>query len=809
MSAGRDDRQPHGLQIRAPLLWLAALALIRSIHAAEPDRDDPAAELASFKLPLGFEANLFASEKDGVAKPIQIRWDTRGRLWVIQSTTYPQLVPGEEPNDKVLILEDTDGDGRADKTTVFADGLMIPTGLEIAPVGSVISHQSSVNGGRADAPSPPITDHRSPITFPSAAYIGEGTKLWLMTDTDGDGKADKKEVVLRGFGTGDNHQNINSFRWSPGGELFFSQGLHAHARIETPHGIVPLDEAGFWRFRPREQRLDSFYGGPAEPQNPWGFVWTDWGQMLMVAGNNGGVYWPLPEMIRGVRYGKRDQIWVNARGRKCSGPDIVGTAHLPPEWQGRFISGGYINNAVWTMAIEDDGAGFKLTDREPLITSTHGSFRPVDVKIGPDGAIYICDWYNPIIGHYQASFRHPDRDKAHGRIWRVTYKDRPLVKPPKIAGASLEELFENLKSGERWVREQTRREIASRPQSAAWKLRDIWGSHFDPAAPENDRIAMEMSWVFETHGVLDPLPYELAASQNPDVRARAAEISQRLLENFGSDLRDEWRTLVDLAGNRHPRVRTGAVVAAGNIRSDGSLAIVVRAANPFGDKFLDLAARSAVASLTTAEKPLNGEDASGWDPEWRERLDELRRPPGSPKLAKPSVVKITPIVTATGKLRATPEFVAGLMREVRENGDAKHGAEVFRRAELACTACHSIADQGGKIGPPLDTIGSGQPLDFIMGATLEPQREIKESYEAMQLTAKDGRTAIGYIAARDPSGTTIRDPATGAETKFAAADIAEQKQLGSFMPAGLVDNLPRADLRDLFRYLSELGKPKP
>ena len=211
---------------------------------------------------------------------------------------------------------------------------------------------------------------------------------------------------------------------------------------------------GFWRFRPREQRLDAFYGGPADPQNPWGFVWTDWGQMLMVAGNNGGIYWPLPEMIRGHRNGKRDQIWVNARGRKTSGPDIVGTAHLPPEWQGRFITGGYINNAVWALAIEDDGARLQARPiREPLLTSTHGSFRPVDVKIGPDGAIYLCDWYNPIIGHYQASFRHPDRDKTHGRIWRITYKGRPLVKPPKIAGAPLAELFENLKSGERWVRE--------------------------------------------------------------------------------------------------------------------------------------------------------------------------------------------------------------------------------------------------------------------------------------------------------------------------------------------------------------------
>ena len=360
---------------------------------------------------------------------------------------------------------------------------------------------------------------------PSACYVGEGTKLLLLTDTDGDGHADKKEVVLRGFGTGDNHQNINSFRWSPGGELFFSQGLHAHARVETAYGIVPLDEAGFWRYRPREGRLDSFYGGPAEPQNPWGFVWTDWGQPLMCAGNNGGIYWPLPEMIRGYRYGRRDQIWENARGRKSSGPDIVGTAHLPPEWQGVFLTGGYINNAVWAMDLHDDGAGFKLTDREPLVTSTHGSFRCVDVKIGPDGAIYLCDWYNPIIGHYQASFRHPDRDKTHGRIWRITYKDRPLVKPPKIAGAKLEELFENLTSGERWVREMTRLELMGRKTEEVVPTLRKWVYKLGSDDPAIDHVRLEALHIFEAHDV----PEETLAlwlfsptftAKEPNARAR-------------------------------------------------------------------------------------------------------------------------------------------------------------------------------------------------------------------------------------------------------------------------------------------------
>ncbi|MDB6150460.1 MAG: Membrane-bound dehydrogenase domain protein, partial [Chthoniobacter sp.] len=788
---------------------------------------------------------------------------------------------------------------RADKTTVFADGLMIPTGLEIAPtsgtqIGSTAESAKDAEGRRGEGdkgeeasssissaplpnPSASLFNPSAPLAVnTSAAYIGEGSKLWLMTDTDGDGRADKKEIVLRGFGTGDNHQNINSFRWSPGGELFFSQGLHAFARIETPHGIVPLDEAGFWRFRPREHRLDSFYGGPADPQNPWGFVWTDWGQMLMVAGNNGGIFWPLPEMIRGHRYGKRDQIWVNARGRKTSGPDIVGTAHLPPEWQGRFITGGYINNAVWSMAIDDDGAGFKLTDREPLITSTHTSFRPVDVKIGPDGAIYICDWYNPIIGHYQASFRHPDRDKTHGRIWRVTYKARPLVKPPQIAGAALAELFENLRSNERWVREQTRRELAGRPSSEVipalrkWWPQGILGSTRDPrvlsgdpagessqtreapnspaalqglpaspgsdafpaASPETarglartpqhdaftERTLLEVIGVFESHETPDKaLIGRVMASSDARVAAYGFGVLARWAERM-MPVAKVANTIPTILANatmqmedaHEARLRLAAIIAEANLPSRSAVIAILQTPNPTRDRFVELAARSAISALKQHADELLGEPETVFGPALRERLAELRRPPGT---AKPSATaatgKITPAVPATGKLRATPELLAELVREVKEKGDAKRGAEVYRRAELACTTCHSIADQGGKIGPPLDNIGSGQPLDFIIGATLEPQREIKESYEAMQLTAKDGRTAIGYIAARDPTGTTIREPATGAETKFAASDIAEQKQLGSFMPAGLVDNLPRADLRDLFRYLSELGKPQP
>jgi putative heme-binding domain-containing protein len=351
-----------------------------------------------------------------------------------------------------------------------------------------------------------------------------------------------------------------------------------------------------------------------------------------------------------------------------------------------------------------------------------------------------------------------------------------------------------------------------------------WGNAMG-TRQEDEHVWFEALSVLEAHDTPATSWFRmLSMAKSRDLRAYTAPVIGRWIKNGSDDLDlvDEyWR----LSRDNDSRVRCAAILAAGNIsptwlldalslagfdpegvldptkrprESDPESIANKRRSN--GDKFLMLAVRAA----TDLFRP-----SVGTDPEWKRILSQLQSPPGSPKSAPSakSADNISATVPATGKLRATPEFVAALVKEVRESGDAKHGGEVFRRAELACTACHSIADQGGKIGPPLDTIGSGQPVDFIIGATLEPQREIKESYEALQLTAKDGRTALGYVAARDPQQTTLRDPATGTETKFATGDIKEQKQLGSFMPAALVDNLSREDLRDLFRYLSELGKP--
>jgi putative heme-binding domain-containing protein len=160
-------------------------------------------------------------------------------------------------------------------------------------------------------------------------------------------------------------------------------------------------------------------------------------------------------------------------------------------------------------------------------------------------------------------------------------------------------------------------------------------------------------------------------------------------------------------------------------------------------------------------------------------------------------------------LRLSDSEVKELVAEVRAQGDPGRGEAVFRRADLNCLACHTVAGEGGKIGPDLSGIGTGQPVDFIIGAVLTPNKEIKEGYQAIEVTTKEGEVYQGYKLRSDPNELVLRDVLQNQEIHLGQRAIQKQTDRGSLMPNGLVDNLTRAELRDLFRYLSELGKPKP
>ena len=535
---------------------LHSVLLAQSVQKPEADIT-PEGEMATFEMDDDFEVNLFADESDGVANPIAIRFDPRGRLWVLCTWAYPQLEPDDVPDDKLLILEDTDGDGRADKKTVFADKLDMPTGFALG------------HGG---------------------VYLGEGTDLVHLKDTDGDDRADTREVLFTGFGTGDTHQNINSFAWSPGGELMFCQGLHTFSRVETPWGIERLDENGFWRLRPRRRDLNAFYGGSGA--NPWGIAYDRWGAPLIKSGSGAMISEMLANMVHSGRWQRPDDI--GSTPIKSMIITYADSPHLPEEMRDDVLIAGYFGHLIDRMQITPDGSGHRAVNLDPVLRSEHRGFRPVDIQIGPDGAIYVSDWYNPIIGHYQASFRHPDRDKDHGRIWRITAKDRPLAKIPDFLAMDTVALCRELASPVRFHRETAKRLLSELEAEEVHVALHGWLASLDPNDPEYENHLYEALGVYEDHELVHPgLLQQLLAAKHPKLRSYAVRVVGRWADRLADPLAILEETITD----PHPRVRLETIVAASEVPSARAMGIAARALEAPMDRFQNHALAECTAVL--------------------------------------------------------------------------------------------------------------------------------------------------------------------------------------------------------------------
>jgi putative heme-binding domain-containing protein len=472
---------------------LSLISLLVVVTPASAQRDarvpdpDPELERKTFVLPDGFEVNLFAADPM-LAKPIQMNFDPQGRLWVVSSEVYPQIKPGQVVNDRVLILEDTDGDGKADKTTVFADGLLIPTG--VAPG----------DGG---------------------AYVADSTDLVHFSDPDPKtGKARKKRIVLSGFGTEDTHHIIHTFRWGPDGMLYFNQSVYIHSHIETPHGVRHLNAGGVWQFRPETVELGVFARGF---WNPWGTQFDRWGQTFATDGANGeGINILMPgAAYPAAKWDGRILNGLNPGSPKHCGLEVLSGRHLPEEYQGNLITNDFRGHRVCRFVLREDGSGYQSQEKQELIKSAHPAFRPVDVAMGPDGAIYVADWYNPIIQHGEVDFRDPRRDHTHGRIWRITAKGRPLVERPMLVGAPVRELLDRLRDPEDWTRLQAKRVLKERGAKEVLPILKEWLAKLDPKGPDFEHHRLEALWVYQSLDVVEPKLLDKVLNSK-DHRARAA-----------------------------------------------------------------------------------------------------------------------------------------------------------------------------------------------------------------------------------------------------------------------------------------------
>ena len=559
---------------------VAALVLPQPANAGDsPKALTPEEQLATFAVADGYDVNLFASERDGVVKPTQFSWDEKGRLYVACSPTYPQTQASAKRADYILVLEDTNGDGKADKSSRFAEGLTMVQGLELGAGG---------------------------------LYVCDFDQLVHLRDTDGDGKADVRRVIFSGFGIGDTHQLINSICHGPDGSLWFSQGLHAFSRVESPWGIARLDRAAVWRLNPRTMRLEGFFGGGMAGANCWGVAFDDFGQVFHKSGDRPHGYWSVPGMVRGASASgsssasSADTAYRNSPEQyhsvgplfdtspKTTSLDIIGTRALPDDIQGAALIGGYFGAVAELHRFEDAGSGFKTTQLPKLLKSSNTAFRPVDVSVGPDGAMYLADWFNPIIGHYQASYADPRRDKAHGRIWRITAKGRASVKQPNLAAMKPAELLEQLKSPERWTRYQAKRLLFDTPTTDALKATDDFVAKLAPATPGYEHLLLEIIGIYESHEVTRPLLLnKLLEAKDPRVRAYGTRVVgmwadklARPLGLLGNPIRDE-----------HPRVRLEAVIAASYVARPEAVSVVTAALDLPRDPFLDYAMRQSARAL--------------------------------------------------------------------------------------------------------------------------------------------------------------------------------------------------------------------
>lgn len=732
-----------------------------------PPPQSPEEALASFQLRPGFRIELVAAEPL-VVDPVYLDWSADGRLWVVELRDYPLGMDGKgKPGGVVKVLDDTDGDGRYDKATPFLEDVPFPTSV---------------------------------MPWRKGVLLAAAPDLFYAEDTDGDGRADVRQVLFTGFNPGNQQHRVNGFEWGLDGWIYAANGDSGGKVKSLATGKVISISGRDVRFRPDTGEIET-----VSAQTQYGRRRDDWGNWF---GNNNPTWlWhvTLPEhyLRRNPRLAVKSVLRVLAnyddstRVFPASAPMVrpnqpwslnhvtSACSACPyrdelfgPEFATSVFISEPVHNAIHREVLVRDGAGFKShravgEEQSEFLASTDNWFRPVTLKIGPDGALYIADMYRFVLEHpewispeMQARLDlRAGEDK--GRIYRVVPEGKPHRPIPHLARLSSPELVAAMNNPNGWRRDTAQRLLFERADtSVSEALRNLLTI---TRAPQVRLQALA------TLGMLDSLTPEtlIAVLVDPHYAVRCEALRQS----------------ESMAG------RSDAIFpAVAALASDGDAAVRLQAAFSLG-----------AWPPEKSEPPLQ-ELAS------RDDADELLRIAVMPSLQPESALfgqlnQKTPIPKPAATVSVTPssadraEVIAGFAGVDRLTGDPTRGRQRFQEQ---CATCHRLRGEGHEVGPDLGMVAT-KPVDWLLTAILDPNQAVEARYRVWTVTLKSAEELSGLISAETANNIVIR-MAGGVDHAVLRSDIAamEQSKL-SLMPAGFESALKPQDMADLLSWLRPAG----
>jgi putative membrane-bound dehydrogenase-like protein len=395
--------------------------------------------VAKFKVPDEFEVKLFAAEPQ-VTNPVAFTIDEKGRVWVVECFEYPKRTPkGKAPRDRIVILEDTDGDGACDKRTVFAEGKDFPVPDERAKAGL----------GAFDLCTGIEVGH-------GGVFVGAAPYLWFVENKND--KPGKFDVLLKGFGSQDTHETLNTFQWGPDGWLYGLHGVFTQSNVKAADGPEVRMNAAVWRYHPRQKKFEVFAEGTS---NPWGMDWrnTD-GQFILCCCVIPHLYHIVPggiyrrqagvsfnPSLRPDEYLKEicDHTFHRESGWAHAGLVSLDVPHMPERFRNSVIFGSIHGCSIKQNILKPNGSTFTASRGDDFLVSGDKNFRPINMKWGPLGDIYLIDWHDQHPCHQTA----PDAwDYERGRVYRIQLKGTKTKKAPDLMRTTAQQLADLVVKGD-------------------------------------------------------------------------------------------------------------------------------------------------------------------------------------------------------------------------------------------------------------------------------------------------------------------------------------------------------------------------